>query len=96
MELKIFSNLCVPFSFTQVKNAPGSSADSPDSARALVSSQGKRWLQKAGATVVDEEGGESTEAICEISASISYFGEGLESFSGTKVTLPCYLDKPSL
>ena len=75
--------------FAPVKNAPGSNSDSPDTARALISSQGKRWLENAGARM---EGGDSTRALCEVSAAVSYCGEGLEKYSGQVISLPTYVN----
>ena len=74
--------------FAPVKNEPGNPVDSPDTARALMSSLFKRWLEKAGAHVVST----SSDSLCEISWRRSYEGEGLESHSGLKIELPCYLE----
>ena len=72
--------------FAPVKNEPGNPTDSPDSARAMMTSQCKSWLISAGA-ILDNK---STER-CEISPLLSYCGEGLEGFYGKKIDLPCYL-----
>ena len=63
--------------FAPVKNAPGQ-ADSPDTARALVSRAHRGWLEAAGATV-DGAG------LVEVDARLSYDGEGLEGFRGVTV-----------
>lgn len=72
--------------FAPVKNEPGNPVDSPDSARAMMTSQAKSWLISAGAILNNN----STE-MCEISPLLSYAGEGLEAFYGVKVELPSYL-----
>ena len=74
--------------FAPVKNGPGSKSDSPETARALVSSQAKRWLEKAGASF---RIGSDSSNMCEISAAVSYCGEGLEEYSGQVVPLPTYI-----
>ncbi|GAX81228.1 hypothetical protein CEUSTIGMA_g8660.t1 [Chlamydomonas eustigma] len=57
--------------FAPVKNAPGSSTDSPETARAAILSLHSSWVKAAGGKVTSEEG-------LEVSALISYAGEGLE------------------
>ena len=69
--------------FAPVKNAPGSSSDSPDTARALFSDQSKRRLIAAGAKIA----GDAT-ALVEVSPLTSYQGEGLESQAGKELTAP--------
>ena len=74
--------------FAPVKNEPGNPVDSPDSARAMISAQSKEWLLAAGAILENDE----NNAMCEISAHLSYAGEGLEKYNGCVVKLPCYLE----
>lgn len=57
--------------FAPVKNAPGSSVDSPDTARAAVLKLHASWVQRAGGVVECAEG-------VEVSPLLSYAGEGLE------------------
>jgi UDP-glucose pyrophosphorylase len=70
--------------FAPVKNAPGSSSDSPDTARAMISSLAKEWLQAAGATLT----GDVESDGCEISPLVSYAGEGLDDYKGKEVACP--------
>lgn len=75
--------------FAPVKNEPGNSQDSPDTARMLISNQGEKWLKKVGANVTKAE----ETSIVEVSPLVSYAGEGLEEFSGKVVAAPCFLNK---
>ena len=56
--------------FSPLKNAKGTGEDDPDSSRKYILAQGKRWMQKAGATVVSESEGD--DAGVEVSPLISY------------------------
>jgi UDP-N-acetylglucosamine/UDP-N-acetylgalactosamine diphosphorylase len=73
--------------FAPVKNEPGNPADSPDTARLMLSNQAIRWLSRVGAIVNQSD----SKQLCEISPLLSYAGEGLESYKDVHVTLPCYL-----
>mmetsp|Transcript_6115 Transcript_6115/g.7910 ORF Transcript_6115/g.7910 Transcript_6115/m.7910 type:complete len:480 (+) Transcript_6115:27-1466(+) len=73
--------------FAPVKNAQGSSSDSPDTARTLISCLCKSWLTAAGAEISSA----SDEDICEISPLLSFGGEGLEQYKGGTIQVPCHL-----
>ncbi|KAI8843009.1 nucleotide-diphospho-sugar transferase [Chytridium lagenaria] len=67
--------------FSPLKNAPGSKdGDSPETSRADILAQHVRFAKEAGAVVVGEE--------LEISAVVTYDGEGLESLKGKTVKTP--------
>mmetsp|Transcript_25515 Transcript_25515/g.42591 ORF Transcript_25515/g.42591 Transcript_25515/m.42591 type:complete len:388 (+) Transcript_25515:437-1600(+) len=90
--------------FAPVKNAPGSAQDSPDTARALLSSQAQEWLRVVGAHIEQPSGGSctgsssssssssSTDCLCEISPLKSYAGEGLEEYANQTIQLPIYIN----
>jgi UDP-N-acetylglucosamine/UDP-N-acetylgalactosamine diphosphorylase len=71
--------------FSPVKNAPGSSSDSPDTARAQVLALHKRWVEAAGGRVVEQEG-KGAQGV-EISPLLSYGGEGLAELVGGRTSL---------
>jgi UDP-N-acetylglucosamine/UDP-N-acetylgalactosamine diphosphorylase len=64
--------------FGPVKNAPGSSVDSPDTARALLLELGRSRALAAGATVSGDGG-------IEICTLLTYTGEGLGFLKGTQI-----------
>ena len=70
--------------FAPVKNAEGAGRDSPDTARALLCAQHRRWAVAAGAVI---EG----EGLFEIDAALSYAGEGLDAMKGRTYTAPCHV-----
>lgn len=61
--------------FAPVKNAPGTSTDSPDTARKMISEQAKRWARVLGAQIEDGQDG-----LCEISPLVSHNGENLKQY----------------
>lgn len=76
--------------FSPLKNARGSKEDNPDTSRADVMAQGRRWLQAAGAVVISES---ADETGVEVSPLISYGGEGLELFAGKEVVAPAVVER---
>ena len=63
--------------FSPLKNAPGTGVDDPETSRRDLLGEHKRWLVEAGASV-----GEGVDI--ELSPSVSYAGEGLESVKGKR------------
>ncbi|KAL1990416.1 hypothetical protein VTN49DRAFT_6255 [Thermomyces lanuginosus] len=75
--------------FSPLKNARGTGEDDPDTSRRDIMQQGRRWVEKAGASVVAT--GEDTGV--EVSPLISYGGEGLEFLKGKEVRAPAVIEK---
>lgn len=75
--------------FSPLKNARGTGEDDPDTSKLDIMTQGKRWLEAAGAVMVGEKAAEGAE----VSPLISYGGEGLEDFKGKKITAPAVLER---
>ena len=83
-------NLCVlevdrQEEFSPLKNAPGSKADCPETSRRDLLAQQRRWLEAAGATVLEG-------CDVEVLPAVSYSGEGLEwakgkTYGGTGVVV---------
>jgi len=74
--------------FAPVKNAPGSSSDSPDTARAMISALSQKWVKDAGGNLVG-----NVNAICEVSPLVSFAGEGLEELvQGKDIECPFVLE----
>jgi UDP-N-acetylglucosamine/UDP-N-acetylgalactosamine diphosphorylase len=70
--------------FSPVKNAPGSSSDSPDTACHHLSKQAQKWVSNAGGKLVGDK-----EACCEVAPLTSYGGEGLEDLvKGKDISCP--------
>ncbi|KAJ2839769.1 UDP-N-acetylglucosamine pyrophosphorylase [Coemansia sp. 'formosensis'] len=65
--------------FSPLKNAPGSGVDCPETSREDLIAQCIRFAEAAGASVEKIDGREPS---FEISALVSYAGEGLESLNG--------------
>ncbi len=74
--------------FAPVKNAPGSSSDSPGTARKMISALSQKWVKDAGGNLV----GDIIDAICEVPPPVSYSGEGLEELvAGKDIDCPFVL-----
>jgi UDP-N-acetylglucosamine/UDP-N-acetylgalactosamine diphosphorylase len=74
--------------FAPVKNAPGSSSDSPDTARKMISILSQKWVKDAGGNLVGD-----VDAICEVPPLVSYGGEGLEELvAGKDIECPFVLE----
>ena len=68
--------------FAPVKNPPGASSDSPDTARRLIYELSHRRIVAAGGSVEPVEG--DADLVVEVSPLVSYEGEGLESLVAGK------------
>ncbi|KAJ2781656.1 UDP-N-acetylglucosamine pyrophosphorylase [Coemansia interrupta] len=66
--------------FSPLKNGPGAGADCPETSRSDLIDQCIRFAEAAGATV--QRPADGSQPAFEISALVSYAGEGLESLSG--------------
>lgn len=64
--------------FAPLKNAPGAPKDSPEYCTDLLFSLHRKYLKEAGAIINDKDK-------IELSASLTYEGEGLESFKGNEI-----------
>lgn len=75
--------------FSPLKNGRGTTGqDDPDTGRRDILSQGRRWLEAAGAIVTSE----GSEKGVEVSPLLSYAGEGLEFLAGKEIRAPAVLD----
>ncbi|PUU72176.1 nucleotide-diphospho-sugar transferase [Tuber borchii] len=75
--------------FSPLKNARGTGEDDPDTSRRDVLSQGGKWAEAAGATIISTE----AESGVEVSPLISYGGEGLEFLGGQEIRAGTAIDK---
>ncbi|KAF2677093.1 nucleotide-diphospho-sugar transferase [Lentithecium fluviatile CBS 122367] len=74
--------------FSPLKNARGTGEDDPDTSKKDIMTQGKKWVQAAGATVVSEEMDDGIE----VSPLISYGGEGLDFLKSRTIKAPAVLE----
>ncbi|KAF1830297.1 nucleotide-diphospho-sugar transferase [Decorospora gaudefroyi] len=74
--------------FSPLKNARGTGEDDPDTSKQDIMTQGKKWVQAAGATVVSEEAKDGIE----VSPLISYGGEGLDFLNSRTVKAPAVIE----
>lgn len=74
--------------FSPLKNARGTGEDDPDTSKKDIMTQGKKWVQAAGATVVSENADDGIE----VSPLISYGGEGLEFLKARTIKAPAVLE----
>ncbi|KAL5119722.1 UDP-N-acetylglucosamine pyrophosphorylase [Pleosporales sp. CAS-2024a] len=74
--------------FSPLKNARGTGEDDADTSKLDIMTQGKRWVQAAGATVV----GEDTKDGIEVSPLISYGGEGLGFLQSRTIKAPAVIE----
>ncbi|KAJ6192928.1 nucleotide-diphospho-sugar transferase [Bipolaris maydis] len=74
--------------FSPLKNARGTGEDDPDTSKQDIMTQGKRWVQAAGATVVSEDPKEGIE----VSPLISYGGEGLDFLKSRTIKAPAVIE----
>jgi len=73
--------------FSPLKNARGTGEDDADTSKQDIMSQGKKWVQAVGATVVSED----PKAGIEVSPLISYGGEGLEFLRTSTIKAPAVI-----
>ncbi|CAM9414031.1 unnamed protein product [Choristocarpus tenellus] len=80
--------------FAPVKNAPGDTKDSPDTARGMISAQALRWVEAAGGkTSIGSKIVNGGEGFCEVSPLVSYGGEGLkEKVNGKALEVPFHIE----
>jgi UDP-N-acetylglucosamine/UDP-N-acetylgalactosamine diphosphorylase len=76
--------------FSPLKNAKGTGEDDPDTSKADILRQGKKWVEAAGATVESEQ---IESSGVEVSPLISYAGEGLGFLKGRSIRAPATLER---
>jgi len=74
--------------FSPLKNARGTGEDDPDTSKQDIMTQGKKWVQAAGATVVSEDPKDGIE----VSPLISYGGEGLDFLKTRTIKAPAVIE----
>ncbi|EDU47536.1 UDP-N-acetylglucosamine pyrophosphorylase [Pyrenophora tritici-repentis Pt-1C-BFP] len=74
--------------FSPLKNARGTGEDDPDTSKQDIMTQGKKWVQAAGATVVSEDPKDGIE----VSPLISYGGEGLDFLKTRSLKAPAVIE----
>ncbi|CAO2657814.1 Nn.00g070740.m01.CDS01 [Neocucurbitaria sp. VM-36] len=74
--------------FSPLKNARGTGEDDPDTSKQDILTQGKKWVQAAGATVVSEDQKDGIE----VSPLISYGGEGLDFLANRTIKAPAVIE----
>ena len=76
--------------FSPLKNASGTGEDDPETSKRDILTQGRRWLEATGTTVVSEK---EDNAGVEVSPLISYEGEGLEFLSQKTIHAPAVIER---
>lgn len=76
--------------FSPLKNAKGTGEDDPDTSRADILQQGRRFVEAAGATVESET---ADKTGVEVSPLISYAGEDLEFLQGRTIKAPAVIER---
>ncbi|KAK6340444.1 UDP-N-acetylglucosamine pyrophosphorylase [Orbilia blumenaviensis] len=77
--------------FSPLKNARGTGEDDPDTSRRDIMTQGKKWVQAAGAQILSDD---MDKDGIEISPLLSYGGEGLEFLDGKTIKGPALILQP--
>jgi UDP-N-acetylglucosamine/UDP-N-acetylgalactosamine diphosphorylase len=82
--------------FAPVKNAPGSSQDSPDTARSLISNLHQGWLEHKGSKF-DKKAGSEKDVLFELDIKTIYDARDpnlekyLNQVKGQEIKLPSYI-----
>ncbi|KAB8446180.1 hypothetical protein FH972_025162 [Carpinus fangiana] len=75
--------------FSPLKNAKGTGEDDPDTSKAHILEQGRKWIEAVGAIVESESENNGVE----VSPLISYAGEGLEFLAEKTIRAPAVIEK---